>query len=769
MMKLAISFLLSFFAITSFGQVVKIPVTEKYLWQDNSQQDRPSKLVDGDTTSNYSPARPIIYTQDEITFDLFDFNATVDNVKMWIAGSDTCTVQVVVVRKRDFHETIIGTFSGGTNQHFTYSNAGDTAKIAYVILRTSSSNYQFGSEVEIWGTYTTPTTPTAKPRRPLGWLSGTVAHSWDLMNDAKLNALKSINLTNIRAWENGYDVTNSANAFKFEPELGTDRYSTDSAFGILHRWNPNIYTWKVVTGQFTPQQNSWNVIDNFPNRYIKGTVTSYLDHGSWGEVFMNVTQVAQPTGYQITLWYVYKNGVQINITSTPEYFNSDLVGQNRHYNVGGSLGIVAGDVLYFYKSQASVNPIYFSANDLPMRNLDSSYQLDGANMYVYASRGGANASVPSYTLQTTSPAQRLLKGARIYNAVEPANEPNAWWTTWLGFWNGATVEHLMSTSYDGSKNTYANTGAKTADSTIDVLMSGMATDFQDQIYGAIEEARKQRGYNVDGTVNVPFTAINMHIYPSAGGQYGYGNNGGLPWEQGAGTKVKAVINLLERRAPNTKYYITEWGWDQNANSPLHAGVFGSYDREAVGAFWMVRAMLWMAANGVDRSTYYTLFQDWPESSSNNSGSQFATMRLLSQPIDSDPTVIVRSRQGDYMAQYNEFKNFTYSDSLSTGQDWLHGYKYTSGDTTLLAVWGEEIASIVSDTTQFAERTGTLNVSIPSGTYQLRRFQDNGSTFTSTTTQTSTGTVSVSYAAKPVLLEYITPTPPAVKRRGIVYY
>lgn len=747
---------------------VKIPITTNYVWQDNSQQNRADILVDGDTTVNYSPARPIIYTTHDIVFDVMDFQAYVTSVKIWIGGSDTCTVQVIVVKKSDLSETQIGTFVGGSHTHFTYTNS-DTSKVAYVILRSSSSNYLYGSEVELWGSYTTPTASAAKTRRPLGWLSGTVAHSWDLMNDAKLDKLKSMNITNIRAWENGYDVTNSSDAFKFEPELGTDRYSTDSAFGMLHRWNPDIYTWKVVTGQYTPQLNTWNVIDDFPNRYIKGTVTSYLDHVSWGEVFMNVTEVADPTEYLITQWYVYKNGSLINITVTPEYFNADLVGQNRHFNVGGSLGINAGDVLYFYKSQQSVNPIYWLSNDLPMRNLDSSYSLNGYNSFVYASRGGSNTDVPDYTLQTTSPAQRLLKGAGIYNAIEGANEPNAWWTSWLGFWNGGTVEHLQSMVYDGSQNTYSNSGAKQADSTIDVLMSGMATDFPDQIYGAIEEARKQRGYLPDGTIDVPFDAINMHIYPSAGGQYGFGNNGGLPWEIGARTKVKNVVNLLERRAPNTKYYITEWGWDVNSGSPLHAGVFGSYDRESVAAFWMVRAMLCMAMDGVDRSTYYTLFQDWPESVSNNSSSQFATMRLLRQPVDADEDSIVRSRQGDYMAQYNEFKNFTYADSLATGSQYIHAYRYTNGDSSIIALWSEESVAIVSDTTKFTERVGTVNLPIPTGGYKIRRFLDDGSATMSSQTLTSTGMVTFSYAAKPIIVQYTSGIIPNRKKRTIVYF
>jgi hypothetical protein len=476
---------------------------------------------------------------------------------------------------------------------------------------------------------------------------------------------------------------------------------------------------------------------------------------------MNISAVSQPTEYLITLWYVYKGGALINVTQTPEYFSSSLLEQTRHFNVGGGLSISVGDVLTFYKSQESVNPIYFGDNDLPRRDLDSAHLLTGQNMNVYARRGGKNTAVANYPLQ--SPAQRLLKGAGIYSGVEPFNEANGWWTNWLGFWNGKTIFHGMNMAYDGFKKSFPNTGAKQADSTIDVICGGLATQFTDQLYGIIEEARRVRGYLPDGTIDVPFTAVNIHIYPSAGGQYGYGNNGGLPWES-IRSYVQDFVNLIQRRIPHTKLYITEWGWDQNVGSPLHAGAYGPYTREIVGAMWMVRGMFCMEVDGVDRATYYPLFQDWPESVSNNSTTQFGTMRLLRQLNDGDANTITRSPQGDYMAQYNNtVAAYTYSDSVATGSPWLHAYKFATTDSTKIALWSEEITSIVNDTTAFAERKGTITLNIPAGNYNIRQFQDNGSTVMSKTTSTSTGSVTFNYSAKPIIIEYsnaaLPPPPP----------
>jgi hypothetical protein len=750
-----------FFSLIGFAQS-KIPITSNYIYQDNSQLDRADKLIDGNTAINYSPSGPKLYKQHEIVFDLFPWKASISSVKIYIGAPDTCTVQVIVVSK-NLTEKQIGTFTGGANQSFTYKNT-NPAQVARLVLRTTSKNYLFGSEVEIYGTYSTPSAANRKVRRSLGWLAGAQGHSWDLMNDAKLTVIKSLGIRtgSLRIYDYPYQVTDTSGKWRFEGELGTDRYSTDSAFSMLHGWSPDIFTWKALSGQYADQQSTWNVIDNYPNRYIRGTVVAYKDYGSWGQVQMTITSTKGTDEQNYGKWFVYKNGVQVNITETPESFSSTLVGQDRTYNVGGGLGFVAGDVLTFYKSQLSVNPISFSDNGLPRRNTFDAHLRAAKGTFVYASRGGKNALVPDYPVQ---PGQRMLKGYRVYNAIESSNEPNAWWGNFDGFWNGRTLFYHWSMAYDGNKGAYSNTGVKQADSTILYAASGLATDKPDQILSAIETARELRGYRADGTIDVPFDVVNVHIYSSAEGQYGYGNAGGLPPEQGMIPQIKNLVWTVENFAPKAQVFVTEWGWDQNSGSPLRAGQFGSYDREAVGGFWLVRGMLTMAANGVDRATYYRLAQDWPESGSTNNSSQFATMRLMSQPIDNDPNTIIRTRQGDYMAQYNEFRDYVYYDSVATNQPGVYAYRYKNqnNDSLMIALWSEEITTINSGAPVFTERTGIISLPITAGGYRIRQFMDDGSSIMSTTTGTSTGTVQFNYAAKPIFIQSM--LPPKTKGKG----
>jgi hypothetical protein len=180
--------------------------------------------------------------------------------------------------------------------------------------------------------------------------------------------------------------------------------------------------------------------------------------------------------------------------------------------------------------------------------------------------------------------------------------------------------------------------------------------------------------------------------------------------------------------------------------------------------WMIRFMLSAEAVGIDRAQYFRLFEDWPESSTNTNGSQFATMRLLSQPVDSNANLIVRTPAGDYMAQFNEFKDYTYLDSIATGITGVHEYRYTNGTYTMYAIWSEEITTIVNNQATFTERTGTIT--LPNGSYTLRQFDDKGG---STMSSTAFGGGATNYASKPVFIINTSPTPPTQNKTGIIYF
>jgi hypothetical protein len=130
----------------------------------------------------------------------------------------------------------------------------------------------------------------------------------------------------------------------------------------------------------------------------------------------------------------------------------------------------------------------------------------------------------------------------------------------------------------------------------------------------------------------------------------------------------------------------------------------------------------------------------------------------------DPTFIVRTRQGDYMAQYNEFRNYVYYDSLATNLPGVYAcrYKNQNNDSLMIPLWSEEITSFAAGSAGFAERTGTISLAISAGGYKTRQFMDDGSSSMSTTTGASTGTVQFNYAAKPIFIQTILPPKPKGK-------
>jgi hypothetical protein len=118
-----------------------------------------------------------------------------------------------------------------------------------------------------------------------------------------------------------------------------------------------------------------------------------------------------------------------------------------------------------------------------------------------------------------------------------------------------------------------------------------------------------------------------------------------------------------------------------------------------------------------------------------------------------------------MAQYNEFRDYVFYDSIATNVPGVYAYRYKNpgNDSLMIALWSEEITTISSGSATFAERTGTISLPIASGGYKIRQFMDDGSDMMSTTTGTSGGTVQFNYAAKPIFIQSV--LPPKAKGGG----
>jgi hypothetical protein len=743
---------------TSGGGLVTglIPVDTKDIWMDNNQQGRHDTLIDGNLTNNYAPVgnkANLIYPNYDLVINLERFRTTVSQVQISFGGGSGGTTQTqIVLVKQDGTEVIMGTWTqNGFNQTDTFTHSG-TFKVSKLILR-AVTNLSYGAEIRITGTYQPLlSNPFTKPRRKLGYFAGWNIHPWNLCTNTphsidatKMAAFKSMDMFegSIRCYDDWYAVQDLDGKWRIGTEVRG--FPMDLAYADLKSSMPNLVKWRCLQNQSLAIQQTWNVAD--ATKYLNISVTNYQDNGFWGVLSGTVSAVAG-TVSDTTYFHIYNSGIKIDVAE--QVGGTAAVGQSITFNVGGSMGYTNGQVLQFRKSQRSHVGVPWPADNNLLKDIFTPYDLVAYAAFVYASRLGKNPNVPDYP-NVGGSENPMTKGGNLVEVFEFGNEWNAFWTGWNGFWNGKSFFYAWSMMYDGHMGTYTNRGIKQADSSAKLATTGLATDKLDIMYGAYRESKSQRGYNPDGTVNVPWDIINIHMYSSAGGQYS-GSEGGLPPEQGMLRQIREYVWFVENYSPKSELWISEWGWDANQNSPLAAKTYGQYTNgRQVAAMWHVRAMLLFAKEGLDRAQAYRLYQDSNEDDTNST--QFATMAGLRE---NSPGNVTRTVVGDYFKQIQEFRNYTYSSEVNTNITGVYCYKFINGTNTFYALWSEENTNIVSNSPVFTERTGTFPVPVPNNSnLKIRQFVDDGSGVMSTLNVTASGTTyTTSYGSKPKIIQIL---------------
>jgi hypothetical protein len=129
-----------------------------------------------------------------------------------------------------------------------------------------------------------------------------------------------------------------------------------------------------------------------------------------------------------------------------------------------------------------------------------------------------------------------------------------------------------------------------------------------------------------------FDVINVHHYSWLNGKNWQGGGPAKsPEEDHFKERLSELITYRDSNFPNTEVWISEFGWDTNAGSPLCVPLIEPYDREEVQGQWIVRAYLAFAAAGIDRAQLYML-----RDVNSNSGRWFATCGLTKQKGDWTP-------------------------------------------------------------------------------------------------------------------------------------
>jgi hypothetical protein len=248
----------------------------------------------------------------------------------------------------------------------------------------------------------------------------------------------------------------------------------------------------------------------------------------------------------------------------------------------------------------------------------ASYALHSAHLFQYAARYG-NAGVPDSLLKL-APGQPRVSGLGLIRYLENWNEPDNTWTGRAGRFNPYELSAMCSADYDGHKGALGKGhGVKAADPGMKLVLSGLA-DWSRDFLGAMK-----LWSDVHRGGDFPVDALNVHHYSSNAEPEHPWTTGISPEADKLREKIADLVRWRDENAPGKEIWVTEFGYDTNPASPLHAPAIGSMSAEQVQAAWLLRSYFALASAGVDRAAMF-MFRD----TNSKGGGVFETCGLVTE-------------------------------------------------------------------------------------------------------------------------------------------
>lgn len=351
----------------------------------------------------------------------------------------------------------------------------------------------------------------------------------------------------------------------------------------------------------------------------------------------------------------------------------------------GDIKTQPGWMLNTYPSllQNSENvPVVYDSTYASFSN-PNSYRAFGKVAFQYAARYGRNSNIDTTLIQKDTTTQAWWEIPRIrrtgldrINYMECDNERDKWWKGRDAYQTGREYAANLSAFYDGNKHTMGpGVGVKTADSTMQVVMAGLADPVVDYVKGMVDWCKQYRGYKSNGHVDLCWDVINVHYYNNDGfSQGGTATHGMAPELAGAGTMDSIFAVMSHQYCYDMPVWITECGYDllHDYGSTQYVLPITGSSKEKVQGDWNLRTALEYSRRGASKVMFYQLYDD-----NARYGIQFATCGF----IDS----LNHLRPGaNYFGQVkNKFGNYTYDSTLS--QD-ARVDRYDSAGKKMFAMW-----------------------------------------------------------------------------------
>lgn len=304
--------------------------------------------------------------------------------------------------------------------------------------------------------------------------------------------------------------------------------------------------------------------------------------------------------------------------------------------------------------------------------------------FQFAARYGRNKNIDSglvsvYTIPsfTNQKVNSKKIGLGLVKYIECGNEVDKTWRGRKAYMTGREYAANLSAFYDGHKGAMgANVGVKTADATMQVVMSGVAFPSTDYFRGIVDWCKEFRGYKADGRVDLCFDVINYHNYSSDRKFYQSSNStrGVAPEKSTADSVAQNFITASHLYAYDTPVWITEQGYDVHQSSPLKAVAAGNRTVAETQADWILRSGLLYARRGLAKSFFYEMFDYIPDHSA-----KYASMGLI------DKTTITRRPAADFLYQTIKlFGEYRFVQTLNS-DPFVDRYDYNGRSMYALAV------------------------------------------------------------------------------------
>jgi len=320
-----------------------------------------------------------------------------------------------------------------------------------------------------------------------------------------------------------------------------------------------------------------------------------------------------------------------------------------------------------------------------------SYVVQAKAIFQFVARYGSNKSIDTTLIVlnkkprwTGDIVNSTKVGLGLIKYVECNNEPDKWWAGKKAQQTGKEYAANLSAFYDGDKGKLGKgVGVKTADTSVKVVLGGLARPDVNYIKEIVEWCKEHRGYKKDGSVDLCFDVINYHLYSNDNtgwfAKFKSNKRGVAPEISNMGDIADSFVSYAAELGKNIEVWTTETGYDLNQHSIQRAIPIEEKSALLTQADWILRTSLMYARHGVDRVFFYLAYDI--AAPGTDSETPFGTSGLLNQ--DS------RRPAADYLLQTRNLMGEYIYDNTINNDPIVDVYKYKNKSMYVMVVPDEK--------------------------------------------------------------------------------